>query len=46
VGAFFSGVGAVIGSWFAMRRKGKADHEACEERLEALREGFRMGHEE
>jgi len=45
VGAFFSGIGAVLGGWWAMRRKARDDHDNCDERLAALREGFKMGKE-
>lgn len=45
VTAFLSGVAAVVSSVFAIRgirRRADAD---CERRLEALREGFKMGRE-
>lgn len=47
VGAFLSGVGAVIGSWWSLKHKSQELHKECDERMDALREGYRMGrHEE
>jgi hypothetical protein len=43
VGAFLSGVGAVIGASWAMYRLKKADEEECEKRLAAFREGLAEG---
>jgi len=43
IGAFLSGVGAVIGASWALRATRRRDDADCERRLAALREGFRMG---
>jgi hypothetical protein len=42
LGAFLSGVGAVLSSFVALRSARKRAEAECEKRLEALREGFRM----
>jgi hypothetical protein len=43
VGAFLSGIGAVLSSFVSLRAARKRAENECEKRLEALREGFRMG---
>jgi len=45
IGAFLSGVAAVISSAYAMRSAHRRDSAECEKRLEALREGIRIGRE-
>jgi len=45
VGAFLSGVAAVISSAYAIRGVHRRDDEECEKRLQALRDGFKMGRE-
>jgi hypothetical protein len=49
VGAFLSGVGAVLSSVWALRSMRKRHEAACLERIEAvkqaMREGFQMGRE-
>lgn len=45
IGAFLSGAAAITGSIYALRSVRKRAEEECERRLEALREGFRMGRE-
>ena len=45
IAAFFSGVVAVLGSFLSIwLTKRHSEHE-CEERMKALHEGYRMGHE-
>lgn len=43
LGAFLSGVGSVLGAWFAIRAVRKRMREECEERLELFRRGIRVG---
>lgn len=45
LGAFLSGVGSVLGAWWAIKRVRKRDEEECEKRFAAFREGLRAGKE-
>jgi hypothetical protein len=45
VGAFLSGVGAVLGAGFSIRSARKRAEQECEKQLQALREGFRLARE-
>ena len=45
VGAFLSGVAAVISSAYAIRGVHRRDDEECERRLAAFREGLKRGRE-
>jgi hypothetical protein len=45
VGAFLSGVGAVLGAGFSIRTARKRAEQECEKQLQALRNGFKMGRE-
>lgn len=43
LGAFLAGAGSVLSAFWALRRMRKLEQEACEQRLEAFREGMRAG---
>jgi hypothetical protein len=45
LGAFLSGVGAVLSTMYAFRRVRQRADEECEKRLDALREGLKLGRE-
>jgi hypothetical protein len=45
LGAFFSGVGAVLSAAWALRRERRRADEECEKRIAAFREGLREGRE-
>jgi hypothetical protein len=45
LGAFLSGMGSVLGAFWAIRRVRKHDEEECEKRFAAFREGLREGRE-
>jgi hypothetical protein len=42
LGAFLSGVGAVLSALVSLRTARKRAEAECEKRMDALREGFRM----
>ncbi len=46
IGAFLSGIGAVLGSSWAIKRTRREDEENCEKRIAMLREGIRIGRDE
>jgi hypothetical protein len=43
IGSFLTGAGAVIGGFYTMGRVRKRMREECEERINALREGIKIG---
>ena len=45
-GALFSGIGSVIGAWWAKRRMHKDNEEACDKRLQAYIDGLHEGRHE
>ena len=45
VGAFLSGVAAVLSSFYALRATRRRCEDECKARLEAMREGIRIGEE-
>jgi hypothetical protein len=48
LGAFLSGIGAVLSSWYALRSQRKRMDRECDRRIEEIRraihEGFSLGH--
>ena len=43
LGAFLSGVGSILGAWFAIRGMRKRMRQDCEERLELYKQGLARG---
>lgn len=46
LGSFLSGAGSVLGAVWVVRRVRRVDLEECERRLDAFKEGLKLGKEE
>jgi hypothetical protein len=46
IGAFLSGMGSVLGAWFAIRSVRKRMQQECEERIKLLEHGIEIGRHE